>query len=242
MTTVFVHGVPETASIWDRLRAALDRDSVALSLPGFGNARPAGFGATMDEYAHWLVRELERLPGPIDLVGHDWGGILTARMVTSGGSQLRSWVSDSAGAIDPDFTWHDLARTWQTPGDGEAFFAGLQDDVEGAAALLIAVGVPEQDAPRMVAALDNTMVACILDLYRSATNIGRDWGHAGAGAPQGLVLVGAADPLGDEARSRTAATNLGAEFAAIDGAGHWWPLQAAEAGARALEVFWSGCR
>lgn len=241
MTTVFVHGVPETAAVWDRLRAELDRESVALALPGFGGPRPAGFGATMDEYVGWLVGELEGLDGSIDLVGHDWGGILTARIATTGSTPLRSWVSDSAGAIDPDFTWHDLARTWQTPGDGEAFFAGLQDDPTGAAELLTAVGVPEADATGMVATLDDTMVGCILDLYRSAANIGRDWGHEGRGAPQGLVLVGAADPLGDEARSRASAASLGAEFAAIDGAGHWWPLQTAAAGARALESFWSHC-
>lgn len=195
----------------------------------------------MDEYAHWLVDAIEALDGPIDLVGHDWGGILTARIAATGSTPLRSWVSDSAGAIDRDFTWHDLARTWQTPGDGEAFFAGLLDDPAQAAGLLAAVGVPEEDAAGMVAALDDTMVGCILDLYRSAANIGRDWGHKGPAARQGSVLVGAADPLGDVARSRAVATSLGAEFATIEGAGHWWPLQSAAAGARALEGFWSGC-
>jgi len=195
----------------------------------------------MDEYVQWLVGELEALGGSIDLVGHDWGGILTARIATTRSTPLRSWVSDSAGAIDRDFTWFDLARTWQTPGDGEAFFAGLLEDPTQAAGLLTAVGVPEEDAPGMVAALDDTMVGCILDLYRSATSIGRDWGHEGVAALPGLVLVGAADPLGDEARSRAIATSLGAEFAAIDGAGHWWPLQAAAVGARALESFWSRC-
>ena len=56
MTAVFVHGVPETPAVWHSLLAALDRpDAVALSLPGFDGARPAGFGATMDEYVGWLV-------------------------------------------------------------------------------------------------------------------------------------------------------------------------------------------
>lgn len=239
MTTVFVHGVPETAAIWDRLRAELDRDSVALKLPGFGNERPNGFGASMDEYVDWLVGELAAIGAPINLVGHDWGGILTARIATARTTPLRSWVTDSAGAVAPDFAWHDLARTWQTPGDGEAFFAGLMDDRDGAAALLVAVGVPEADAPRMVAALDETMVGCILDLYRSATTIAADWGHSGSAATPGLVLVGGADPLGDVDRSRAVATEFGAEFAALDDAGHWWPMQSPEAGARALEAFWS---
>jgi pimeloyl-ACP methyl ester carboxylesterase len=79
MTAVFVHGVPETPAVWHGLLAALDRpDTTALSLPGFDSARPARFGATMDEYAGWLVAQLERLGDPVDLVGHDWGGGLVA--------------------------------------------------------------------------------------------------------------------------------------------------------------------
>jgi len=67
MTAVFVHGVPETPAVWHGLLAALDRpDTVALSLPGFDSARPAGFGATMEEYADWLAAQLERLGGPKD--------------------------------------------------------------------------------------------------------------------------------------------------------------------------------
>ncbi len=31
MTTVFVHGLPETHRIWDSLRANLDRDSIAVA-------------------------------------------------------------------------------------------------------------------------------------------------------------------------------------------------------------------
>ena len=72
---VFVHGNPETAAIWDPLIAALGRDDVvALSPPGFGAPTPDGWGATSDEYLAWLIGEVEQLDGPIDLVGHDWGG------------------------------------------------------------------------------------------------------------------------------------------------------------------------
>lgn len=87
MTAVFVHGVPETPAVWHGLLAALDRpDTVALSLPGFDSARPAGFGATMEEYAGWLVAQLERLGDPVDLVGHDWGGGFVVRVVSTRGN------------------------------------------------------------------------------------------------------------------------------------------------------------
>ena len=35
---------------------------------------------------------------------------------------VRSWVPDAAGLADPGFEWHDFAKIWQTPGDGEAFW------------------------------------------------------------------------------------------------------------------------
>ena len=42
MTVVFVHGVPNTAAVWDPVRSLLpDRDTIALQLPGFGSDPPA---------------------------------------------------------------------------------------------------------------------------------------------------------------------------------------------------------
>jgi pimeloyl-ACP methyl ester carboxylesterase len=59
---VFLHGVPETSALWDKVRAEFDEETVALSLPGFGCARPSGFGATKDDYAEWIIGELEKRP------------------------------------------------------------------------------------------------------------------------------------------------------------------------------------
>src|SRR5256885_16186440 len=110
MPAVFVHGVPETPAVWDALRANLRRDDVvALQLPGFGCARPDGFGATKEEYVAWLVGELEALQGerPIDVVGHDWGGGLVLRLVSVRSDLVQSWVTDAAGLGDVDFEWHE---------------------------------------------------------------------------------------------------------------------------------------
>ncbi|MEJ7583088.1 MAG: alpha/beta hydrolase [Acidimicrobiales bacterium] len=241
MPVVFVHGVPETASIWDRLRDRIDTDSVALALPGFGSPRPSDFAATKEAYVDWLVAELGQIDAPIDLVGHDWGGILATRVATTAAAPLRSWVSDAVTVVDPAFAWHDLARTWQTPGEGEAFWDGVRSSPPAdTAALLVAFGVPEQDAVAMVEAVDETMSGCILDLYRSADGIGGQWASDDVVGVPGLVLVGAEDAFGDEGASRAVATRLGAEVAVIGGAGHWWPLQSLDPVAAALEQFWSG--
>ena len=114
MTIVLVHGNPETAAIWEPLTAALGRaDVVALSPPGFGAPVPEGFAARSDDYLAWLVDQLEDLRGdePIDLVGHDWGGGHVQRLAGTRPDLIRSWVTDIAGCTDPDYVWHDLARS-----------------------------------------------------------------------------------------------------------------------------------
>ena len=80
MPVVFIHGVPDTDRVWRSILERINRsDVVSLSLPGFGNAVPPGFGATKEEYVAWLAATLEALKQPIDLVGHDWGSLLAVR-------------------------------------------------------------------------------------------------------------------------------------------------------------------
>ena len=238
---VLVHGVPETAAIWNQVRRAIGRESVALSLPGFGCPRPDGFGATKDDYAGWLLGALDAIEGPIDLVGHDWGALLTYRIATAHGDRLRSWAADLGNVAHSDYAWHDFAKLWQTPGDGEAFIEG-QDGLtpEEGSPVFEAMGVPHDDALEMAAAGDLTMGYCILDLYRSATpNVHRDWGPLSATQAPGLVLDAADDPFSDETRAREVAAALGARFERLEGAGHFWPYQAPEAAAAILEPFWA---
>jgi pimeloyl-ACP methyl ester carboxylesterase len=119
MTAVFVHGVPEIGALWSGVRSHVDGDTLAVDLPGFGTPRPAGFGATKDEYAQWLADELRGLEGPVDLVGHDWGAGLVLRVVTAHDVPVRSWAVDVAAVFHPDYVWHDIAKVWQTPRLGE---------------------------------------------------------------------------------------------------------------------------
>ncbi len=118
---IFVHGVPETAALWDKVRSHIDAESAALAPPGFGCPRPDGFGATKDDYAEWLVAQLDQFDEPVDLVGHDWGASLTYRVATTYGDRVHSWVADNLNGIMPDYEWHDFAKIWQTPGEGEKF-------------------------------------------------------------------------------------------------------------------------
>ena len=198
MTAVFVHGVPETPAVWRGLLAALDRpDTVALSLPGFDSARPAGFGATMEEYAGWLAAQLERLDDPVDLVGHDWGGGFVVRVVSTRPELVRSWVTDAAGIGDIEFEWHDFAKIWQTPQAGEDFWdQQLAAPAEERAGVFEMFGVPEEPALDLASHISRTMADCILDLYRSAVDVGRQWGPDFAAIPApGLVIIPSEEPF-----------------------------------------------
>ena len=238
---VFVHGVPETGAIWAKVQAAVAADSTAVELPGFGCPRPEGFGATKDDYVAWLLGELERIDGPVDLVGHDWGAALTFRVATAHGDRIRSWAIDVGNIVHPDYEWHDIAKVWQTPDDGEAFVDGQEAlPAEQRAALLQAFGLDAADALEMASAFDGTMGHCILDLYRSAVpNIHADWGPVAPTPVPGLVLHPSDDGFSDARLSSESAARLGARFEVLEGAGHFWPYQAPEAAAALLRDFWS---
>ena len=238
---VFVHGVPETSAIWRKVQGAIDRPSVALSLPGFGCAPPEGFGATKDDYVDWLIKELDGIEDPVDLVGHDWGAGLTYRVATAHGDRLRSWVADVGNIAHPDYQWHDIAKIWQTPGEGEAFVESQSSaSPQERAPLFEAMGVPHDDAVEMAAASDATMGACILALYRSALpNPHADWGPWSPTPSPGMILHPADDPFSDERLAADAARQLGARFEVVTRAGHFWPYQAPDQAAAILESFWS---
>ena len=230
MPAVLVHGVPETTAVWDGLRSHLHRDDVvALALPGFGNPRPDGFTATKEAYVEWLVGELERLQPqrPLDLVGHDWGGGFTIRVVSTRPDLVRSWVTDAAGIGGAAFEWHDFAKLWQTLGAGEQFFDEW-------------LAKPVSERPSVFGHLDRTMADCILALYRSAVDVGQEWSRDFRDIPApGLVVVPSDDPFLSSAAARRAADAAGARVAELDGLGHWWMVDDPARGAAMLEDFWS---
>ena len=141
----------------------------------------------MYRYADWLAAELAGLDD-VDLVTHDWGALLMLKGLADEPGLVRSWATD-AGDLGADFKWHDLALLWMTPGAGEEFMDGMVNGpVADRAALLAGAGVPEPGATEMAEALDATMAAAILTLYRSSADIGNEWGP-GIDAIEGPGLV-----------------------------------------------------
>jgi len=242
MTTVFVHGVPETPAVWRTLVDALDaQDAVQLRLPGFGSPLPDGFTATMQEYADWLHRELASIAAPIDLVSHDWGALLAMRVNAQNPGLVRSWVTDM-GNLDDDFEWHDTAKTWQTPGDGEAFMDGMLalSDPERAE-VLAGLGVESGVADELSRDFDQVMADSILALYRSAGDVGREWGPGvDAIVAPTLVIEAAQDPFRSPGAAAALVERIGASTTLLADAGHWWMTTDPVDSAAAITAFWAG--
>ena len=239
MTVVFVHGVPNTAAVWDPVRALLpDRDTIALQLPGFGCDAPAGFSGTRYAYRDWLIEQLEAMNEPIDLVGHDQGSVISQGVILARPDLVKTWVL-GGGVCTDDFLWHRQARIWQTTGLGERWrdhFLGL--DVNTRAAMLAAAGVPEIDAAGVAAEMDRRMFDHILALYRSEPYL-EDWAIDPTSTyPPGLVLWGGDDPYQAAEFGRSAATAAGARFREL-ACGHWWQVEQAEEVAAELTDHWS---
>jgi pimeloyl-ACP methyl ester carboxylesterase len=242
---VLVHGNPEIDAIWDPLVAALDREAIRLSPPGFGAPLPAGFEPSPEAYRAWLVGELEAIGEPVDLVGHDWGGGHVGNVAMTRPDLLRTWASDALAVFHPDYVWHELAQMWQREPDGEEWIRMLLSATPDQRAQSYASrGMAAHIALLVGAAFSQTMGDAILRLYRAArqpvmAELGRGLGRA-AERP-GLVLLAAKDEMvGTDEQRREVAAIAGAQVTVVAG-GHWWltePAASAEAAA-ALRALWA---
>jgi pimeloyl-ACP methyl ester carboxylesterase len=245
MPVVFVHGFPETMEVWEPLGKVVDRDVVALALPGFGTVRPEAFTGTKDAYAEWLAEALNGFAEPVDVVGHDVGALLTMRVATAFDVPLRSWAVDVADIFHPRFAWPDRVRALQKPGVGEEMLRAAReaapDDPQSIVSRLVGAGAPHDLARAMASANDEVMSQSILDFYRSAIpSVGADWWRdvTGPTRSRGLVLL-LPDPSKVEGMALEVAERLGAQTASLGDLNHCWMAEAPEVAAQALEHFWS---
>lgn len=238
MPAILIHGVPDTHRVWDGVRHQLTRSDVeAWDLPGFGATLPPRFGSTKQEYVDWIVDRLERIGEPVDLVGHDWGCILTARVASIRPDLVRTWAGGN-GPISAQYVWHPLAKTWQDPVEGDRYMNELEP-MPFAKELAAGFDVPSELAEEMVRHLDGPMKQSILKLYRSALTMGAEWEPALANlsAPS-LVFWGALDPACQiEFGEKLATAVRASRFLRLD-CNHWPVLQMPAAVAAALELHW----
>jgi len=239
MPAVFLHGVPDTFRMWDRVRSHLSRDDViALAMPGFDAPVPAGFDGSKEAYAAWLVGELDAIGEPVDLVGHDWGSLLVQRAASVRPERIRTLACGS-GPVDREYVWHDLAQMWQTPDVGGEGMAGITPE---AMVTALAELTDQEAAEETSEHIDDDMKRCILALYRSAVHVGDEWedGVAAVGGRfPALVCWGRDDAYVQPQFGENLAKRLHAKLLMFDDSGHWWPYTRPAETAAALEELWA---
>ena len=246
-TKVFIHGNPETSAIWHLLVKELQRGGVAkvvrLSPPGFCSPTPACWGATVVEYRDWLIGELEKIDGEIDLVAHDWGAGHLFSSLAARPNLVRSWAADCVGLIHPDYEWHTNAKQWQTPDVGEKVVADMVAISESDfVAIFSSLGMTADIAGQVKRGINDEMARCILALYRDAAQprmaeLGRQF--IAAAPANGLVIVATNDHFAGSVENMTQiAAQVNAKTATIADAGHWWMCEQPQFAASMLMQHW----
>jgi len=148
---------------------------------------------------------------------------------------VRTWAAGGA-AIDENYVWHPIAQMWQTPGVGENVMQTMTADA--VIPTFVNDGMPEAVAKEIAQRIDERMKAAILPLYRSAVNVGKEWGPEIEGISKPALLIwGDKDQYMPKEFAKRMAKRASAKLVVLPG-GHWWPAQFPRETAEALEAFW----
>lgn len=240
---LFLHGVPDTPAMWDPLISELGLGDDVISapaMPGFVEPLPEGFDASKEAYVDWYIGEIERAhadAGPVDLVGHDWGALITIRAASLKPELINSWCVANA-LPHPDYKWHRMARMWQTPVLGELIMALSRK--EALCKGLHEAGIPADLASTEASHWSPHMRKSILRLYRSARTAGEEWWDDTKKLPdRGMVFWGEDDPYVPVWVAEKFCGHTGARLEKQAKTGHWSVIERADALADLLKAHWA---
>ncbi|GMV43015.1 MAG: alpha/beta hydrolase [Myxococcales bacterium] len=237
---VLLHGFPEDARSFDRVLPALPGlRLIAPDLKGYGETdkpRPGGPNGDYrpsrmaDELAALLdVLAAEAGVQQLDVVGHDWGGILLSALVARHPRLVRRAVLLNAPVVR-FVPWRPVhVYAFNLPWLPEAAFArDPRAFVRGILRWWTAVdeAFTEEDVARYAEALSGGSIRCALAYYRGLPRdlpfIVDAWRSLRTRpAPPTLIIWGARDPILPLAVGRMGAEDLRARLAVIPAAGHF---------------------
>ena len=184
--------------------------------------RSSWFPATKEAYVDWLIALLEAefaRSGPVDLVGHDWGAMLSLRVAHLRPDLIKTWAALNACVL-PGERWHRVGRLWQTPVVGE--IGNLVARPWLMRRLLPKRGMPPELAEVLSTQIDRRMKHVILKLYRSAKTVDDDWGKDLSNLPKrGLLIWGALDPFMSLNKAQRFSKKWDVPLHVNKGLGHW---------------------
>jgi pimeloyl-ACP methyl ester carboxylesterase len=231
--TLFLHGVPDTAEMWDGLIAALGPGyhSIAPDLPGLGRSTvPAGWSLRLADRARFLDNLVTALgiTEPVNLVMHDFGGHYGLAWAARYPERVRR-IAIFNTSFSTHYRWHANAQQFRTPILGDLLMAATSE-------ALVRQSMRKMDAPHSDAQLHQlyadsmrkfSVRRMILRLYRE-TNPGDFAGweddlRATTQQVPAAVFWGDRDPFAPVSTADSFGHATVDHFAEY---GHWLPLEA----------------
>lgn len=255
---LLLHGVPQTALCWRDVVPDLATDRIVLApdLKGLGESEvrgPYDARTLADELAALVLHEVD---GAVDIVGHDWGGVLALALARSRPDLVRRLVIINAPYREMKWSRASYIAAFALPGAPEATFRLTGDRL--VRAMLRAGWRTDPPLPAEVADhyaqayADPARIGAMLGYYRAAARPAA--AHAirvAAGTiaraatrrervrkppprhlsiARSLVIWGAADPVMPVSVGQSVVRDLGANcsMVTLPGVGHF-PVEEAPA-------------
>lgn len=239
---LLLHGVPETATTWRRLMPELAKDRVVLApdLKGLGDTEVRGPYDIPTLVAELAALVLHEVDGPVDVVGHDWGGSLGLALAGARPELVRRLVDISGPYRKINLLSAFHIPLFALPGLPEAAFALAGEQLVESMFRYAWKGPtslePDVLAHYVSAYSSPDRVSAMLGYYRATTRprvaalVGGLLGGSAPAEPRprvkverALVVWGADDPSVRLPDGESVVEDLGAfaSMLTVPGVGHW---------------------
>ena len=235
---VLLHGVPETSSVWRDIapRLADGRRVLAPDLPGLGGSSYTGPYDVPSLVAQLAALIDAEVGGPVDVVGHDWGGSLALGLAGARPELVRRLAVANAPYREVPLHRAVHIPFFALPVAPELAFRLLGRRIVDAAFRVLWKAPEPLDAERrseyVAAYTERAKVAAMLGYYRAAARprvvaavrrVDQPAGTPRVRAEKMLVLWGALDPILPISTGESVVRDLGADcvMVTVPGAGHF---------------------
>lgn len=235
-TVLLLHGFPQTARSWTSVAARLadaGLRAVALNQRGYSpGARPSDVSAyAMPHLVADVVGMIDALGGPVDLVGHDWGGVVGWQVAARRPDRVRTWtavstpnqlaINEALASSAEERARFGYILAFREVGRAEE--ALLADDAAGLRFIYGGIVGPDRAAEDVALFREPGVLTLALNWYRAMSR------HDADGLPDVTVPTAYVWGSADVAFSRAAAERSGAfvdapyTFTPLEKASHWLP-------------------